>query len=222
VRRQAAERSAARSQGRSRRERLRGAGEPAWVLARVRLDRPSLRDAPEFLAAVRQSRRLHARWVSPPATASAYREYLRRLRRPSHIGFLVRRRESGELVGVVNLSEIVRGAFQSGYLGYYAFTPWARQGLMTEGLSLVIDHVFGRLRLHRLEANIRPGNRASIKLVRRLGFRREGYSPRYLTVAGRWRDHERWALLVDEGRATAGGAGRSSSARRRPGDRRSR
>jgi ribosomal-protein-alanine N-acetyltransferase len=170
------------------------------VLGRVRLDRPSRKALLDFLAAVRRSRRLHARWISPPATALAYRAYLRGLLRPTHIGYLVRRRDSGEIVGVVNLSEIVWGAFRSGYLGYYAFTPWQRQGLMTEGLSLVIDRAFQRLRLHRLEANIQPGNRVSIRLVRRLGFRREGYSPRYLKVQGRWRDHERWALLADERR----------------------
>jgi hypothetical protein len=54
------------------------------------------------------------------------------------------------------------------------------------------------LRLHRLEANVQPGNAASIRLLQRLGFRREGYSPRYLRICGRWRDHERWAILADE------------------------
>lgn len=97
----------------------------------------------------------------------------------------------------MNVNEIGRGAFRSGYLGYYAFVPWQGHGLMTERLALVIDHAFRRLRLHRLEANIQPGNRASIGLVRRLGFRREGYSPRYVKVRRRWRDHERWTLLAD-------------------------
>jgi [ribosomal protein S5]-alanine N-acetyltransferase len=69
---------------------------------------------------------------------------------------------------------------------------------MAEGLSLVLDDAFRRRRLHRLEANIQPGNTPSIRLVRRLGFRREGYSARYLRIAGRWRDHERWAILADE------------------------
>jgi len=112
---------------------------------------------------------------------------------------LICRRGSDELVGVVNISEIVYGSFRSGYLGYYAFTPHARQGLMTEGLARVIDTAFRRLGLHRLEANVQPGNRASLRLLRRLRFRKEGYSPRYLQIRGRWRDHERWAILADEG-----------------------
>ena len=97
----------------------------------------------------------------------------------------------------MNISEIVHGAFRSGYLGYYAFAPYAGRGLMTEGLALVIDDAFHRLRLHRLEANIQPGNTASLGLVRRLDFRREGFSLRYLKIRGRWRDHERWAVLAD-------------------------
>jgi ribosomal-protein-alanine N-acetyltransferase len=162
---------------------------------RVRLETPSSRRLQEFLVAVRRSRKLHGRWVSPPWTPTQYRAYLRRLRGPAHVGYLIRLRGSGELVGVVNISEIVRGAFRSAYLGYYAFTPFAGRGLMTEGLTLVIDDAFGALGLHRLEANVQPDNGASIRLVRRLGFRREGYSPRYLKINGRWRDHERWAIL---------------------------
>jgi ribosomal-protein-alanine N-acetyltransferase len=167
------------------------------VTLRVCLVRPSPRWLVPFVAAVRRSRRLHARWVAPPSTPAAYRAYLRRLRQPAHVGYLVCLRDSGELVGVVNVSEIVRGAFQSGYLGYYAFRPHAGRGLMAEGLSLVVDDAFGRLGLHRLEANIQPGNARSIRLARRLGFQREGYSARYLRVLGRWRDHERWAILAD-------------------------
>jgi len=164
--------------------------------ARVALVRPSARWSAEFVAAVRRSRRLHGRWVRPPATPTAYRAYVRRLRRPTHEGYLICLRDSEELVGVANISEIVRGALRSGYLGYYVFRPYERRGLMTEGLRLVVRDSFRRLGLHRVEANIQPGNHASIRLVRRLGFRREGYSPRYLKIQGRWRDHERWALLA--------------------------
>ena len=170
---------------------------PRSMVRRVRLTAPTARGSGEFLEAVRRSRRLHAPWVSPPSTATAYRAYLRRLRQPTHAGYLVRRRDSGELVGVVNVSEIVRGVFRSAYLGYYAFVPHARQGLMTEAVARVIGTAFHRLGLHRLEANVQPGNRASLRLVRRLGFRREGYSPRYLKIGGRWRDHERWAILAN-------------------------
>lgn len=167
---------------------------------RVQLERPSGRRVDDFLAGVRRSRRLHGAWVTPPATAAAYREYLRRLRTSTQAGYLIGRVDSGELVGVVNVSEIVRGNFQSAYLGYYAFSPHARQGLMAEGLGLVVSDAFERLGLHRLEANVQPGNEKSRRLVRRLGFRREGLSPGYLMIAGRWRDHERWAILADEWR----------------------
>jgi ribosomal-protein-alanine N-acetyltransferase len=71
---------------------------------------------------------------------------------------------------------------------------------MTEGLTLALRWVFGSLHLHRLEANIQPGNEASRALVQRLGYRCEGLSPRYLKIAGRWRDHERWALTVEDWR----------------------
>lgn len=164
----------------------------------VTIRAPSRRDEATFLAAVRRSRKLHRPWVSPPATAKAFRAYLARQRTTSHAAFFVWSREHDDLVGVVNLSEIVRGNFQSGYLGYYAFAPYAGRGLMRGGLAQVVAHAFKRLRLHRLEANIQPGNIASRKLVGSLGFRHEGFSQRYLKVAGCWRDHERWAILAED------------------------
>jgi [ribosomal protein S5]-alanine N-acetyltransferase len=97
----------------------------------------------------------------------------------------------------VNVNNIVRGGFQSGYLGYGAFASHAARGLMTKGLRAVLGIVFGDLGLHRVEANIQPTNRPSIALARRLGFEREGFSPGYLIVGGQWRDHERWALRAE-------------------------
>lgn len=162
--------------------------------ARVYLRAPAPGDASRLAALARASRRLHRPWVYAPETARAVGRLIRAAG-PSRQRLLVCRRADDAVVGVVNLNEIVRGAFQSAYLGYYGFAPHAGQGYMTEGLGLVLRHAFRDLGLHRLEANIQPGNRASRALVRRLGFRREGFSPRYLRIGGRWRDHERWAIL---------------------------
>lgn len=164
----------------------------------VKLQRPTLRQEEEFLRLARASRRLHRPWVSPPQTAAAYRAYVGRLSKDRHEGYLVRVQPGGELAGVVNLNEIVRGGLKSAYLGYYAFAPLAGQGHLREGLARVLDLAFGKLGLHRLEANIQPQNRRSIRLVRGLGFQREGFSRRYLKIGGRWRDHERWALLAED------------------------
>jgi [ribosomal protein S5]-alanine N-acetyltransferase len=153
----------------------------------------------EFLAAVKRSRTLHGNLVAPPSTPAAFRHYLARTELPTFIGHFVL--AGGELAGVVNVSEIVRGSFRSAYLGYYAFEPHAGTGVMTRGLSLVVTRAFRNYRLHRLEANIQPHNQPSIALVQRLGFRLEGYSPRYLRIAGRYRDHQRWAVTVEDWRA---------------------
>lgn len=169
---------------------------------RVKLKKPSVLDEPDFLEAVDRSRTFLRRWGSPPCTSAAYRAYMQRLEMPTHEGRFVVLRTSGDLIGVINVSEIVRGAFHSAYLGYYAFVPHVGRGYMTEGLALALRWAFGSLRLHRVEANIQPGNEASRALVRRLGFRCEGFSPRYLKIAGRWRDHERWALTVEDWRAS--------------------
>ncbi|HEV2436064.1 MAG TPA: GNAT family protein [Verrucomicrobiae bacterium] len=99
---------------------------------------------------------------------------------------------------VINLGSIIRGLLQGAYVGYYAFAPHAGKGLMREGLQLVLKHAFQKLRLHRLEANIQPGNQLSLRLARRCGFAREGFSRRYLKDGGRWRDHERWAILAED------------------------
>ena len=168
------------------------------------LRKPSSRRRTEFLAAVRKSRRLHGRWTSPPRSPAEFNAYLKRVRKKAHLGYWVVTEDS-ELAGVINISEIVRGAFGSGYLGYYAFAPHHGQGYMTRGLAAVVADAFGVHRLHRLEANIQPGNGDSRALVQRLGFRLEGISLRYLKIAGRWRDHERWALTVEDWKALEGG-----------------
>jgi [ribosomal protein S5]-alanine N-acetyltransferase len=158
-------------------------------------------DASEFLAGVRASRALHRGWVTPPVDRPAYARYVQRSQRDDFEGFLVRRRDDAALVGAANLSQIFRDGFQSAYLGFYVFAPFGGRGYMTEAVRLVLGIAFRSLRLHRVEANVQPENVYSRALVESIGFRREGYSPRYLKISGRWRDHERWAVLADERRA---------------------
>ena len=162
----------------------------------IRIRPPLADDEAAFLAAARRSRPLHRPWTTAPDTPAKFVVWLERMRAPGNHPFLVCRGDSGELVGVVNLTNVVLGAFCSGYLGYYAFAGHERRGFMRRGLRAVIRHAFGPLKLHRVEANIQPANAASIALVRSCGFSREGFSPRYLKIGGRWRDHERWALLA--------------------------
>jgi ribosomal-protein-alanine N-acetyltransferase len=104
----------------------------------------------------------------------------------------------GHIVGVVNINDIVLGSLRSASLGYYGFKGSSGGGRMTEAVRLAVDHAFKELGLHRVEANIQPTNRPSRRLVERLAFRLEGFSPRFLYVQGDWRDHERWAVLSDE------------------------
>ncbi|HEX7311826.1 MAG TPA: GNAT family N-acetyltransferase [Gaiellaceae bacterium] len=164
--------------------------------AYIRAPRASDRD--EFVRLARASRELHRPWVRAPETPREFEAYLARCSNPADRCFLVLRRTDDALGGVYNVSQIVRGFFESAYLGYYAFAPSAGTGLMAEGLELVMRHCFRRLRLHRLEANIQPDNERSKLLVQRAGFRYEGYSPRYLKIGGRWRDHERWAVTRED------------------------
>ena len=161
---------------------------------RVYLRVPRESDRDEFVRRARASRELHRPWVYAPETARQFDAYLARCRVESERCFLVCRRDDDAIVGVYNLSQIAYGFFQSAYLGYYAFAPYAGQGLMTEGMQLLLRHAFRTLKLHRIEANIQPGNEASLRLAERSGFEYEGYSPRYLKIGGRWRDHERWAI----------------------------
>jgi ribosomal-protein-alanine N-acetyltransferase len=153
-------------------------------------------DMRNFLESVRSSRRLHHPWTDPPDTPAKFRDFLEHMQPPTNYCFLVCRHSDETSVGVINLTNIVRGLFQSGYLGYYAFAGYEGRGYMKAGLNAVVRYAFKDLRLHRLEANVQPRNLASIALVRACGFQQEGYSPRYLKISGRWRDHERWAILA--------------------------
>ncbi|MCX5400927.1 GNAT family N-acetyltransferase [Streptomyces sp. NBC_00102] len=180
-----------------------GADLPQGPLTSLRRFSPG--DAAEFTARARESRALHRPWLFPPTEEAAYAAYAGRLlESPDKEGFLVGERTAGgAIAGFVNINNIVGGAFRCGALGYGAFAHAAGRGLMSEALGLVLRYAFGPLGLHRLEANVQPGNAASIALVRRAGFRLEGLSPDFLHIDGAWRDHERWAItsemLPDQG-----------------------
>jgi [ribosomal protein S5]-alanine N-acetyltransferase len=185
-----------------------GTDSPAGVgngrrASRVYLRTPEHADQAEFISLMRTSRSFHRPWATAPTDEEAFAAYLADSRRPDFEAMLVCRREDRAILGFFNLSHITRGSLQSAYLGYAVGSPYAHQGYMREGIDLVLRVAFLTLYLHRIEANIQPGNHASIALARGAGFTREGFSPRYLKIGGRWRDHERWAVLAEDWRARA-------------------
>ena len=187
------------------RSRRPGARRAVAVGDRIFLKRPNGRDRDAYLALRHRSAAFLRRWEPVPprgrTAADRFAAWLRSSRGGRHEKLLICRKADGAVLGAVNINEIVCGPSESAYLGYWIGAPHARQGYMTEALRLALAHAFRTLRLHRLEANILPDNRASIALVRRAGFRREGYSLGYLKIAGHWADHVRWALRVEDWRA---------------------
>ena len=174
--------------------------------ARVYLRAPVPADQAEFLALMRASRAFHRPWATAPTDEERFAAYLADQQRADFEAMLLCRTADDAILGFFNLSQITRRSLQSAYLGYAVGKPFAGRGYMREGIELVLRRAFLTVRLHRVEANIQPGNRASIALAQGAGFRREGFSPRYLKIGGRWRDHERWAILADEWRERLDGS----------------
>lgn len=177
-------------------------------VGRVTLRPPVAADEAVFLALNRASEGHYRPWVSPPTTPEAFAAYLERCTRNDVESRLVCRVADGAVMGAITLSQIFYGSLQSAYMGYYIGAAYAGQGYMGEAVGLALDHAFGALRLHRVEANIQPANRASLALVQRLGFTREGFSRRYLFIEGDWRDHERFAMLAEDWALIRAQAGR--------------
>lgn len=188
---------------------------------RVVIRHPAAEDAAPFVAAARRSRRLHGVWVQAPDTPEAFEGYLSRARRADQACFLICREADGAIAGAANVSAIVRGSFQSAFLGYYAFTPHAHKGYLREGLELIVRYAFDALDLHRLEANVRPENVASVQLIRSLGFEPRSRSPRYLFLDGAWRDHVGYVRLREPGPTVVGTSGAVTLHDVTPADRRS-
>ena len=133
--------------------------------------------------------------------ASGFCFALKRSRDRNRLLTFVCDRESGAIMGMVSLNEIVRGAFQSATMGYWIGREFSRQGFMTEAVTLMFKHAFSKLRLHRVEANLMPRNKPSRALARACGMRFEGRAKRYLQINGKWEDHEHWAITVEAWRA---------------------
>lgn len=171
---------------------------------RVFLRHPAADDVDEFQALRLASRRFLAPWeATPPDGSDSFTPaYFERVLNTSNSDlnqrFLVCSVESGEIMGAMSVGNIVRGSFQSCYVGYWIGQRYAGHGYMTEALALALRHAFAALKLHRVEANIVPENVASKALVRKLGFRQEGLALRYLRINGRWRDHEHWAMTIED------------------------
>ena len=154
----------------------------------VFLRSPISTDLEKIKIAYQNSQFFHQPWVYPPIDFDQYLEQEHR--------YLLCLKNTKEIVGAFHLSGIVRGAFQSCFLGYEVFYPYQQKGLMTLGMKKIIHLAFKELNLHRIEANIQPDNIASITLVKKSGFTREGFSKAYLYIGNQgWKDHERWAIL---------------------------
>ena len=164
---------------------------------KVYLRAPEPGDSAEYIEQARKSERFHRGLVKMSKTKEGFDNFLKRGESPANACFLIIRAEDDAIAGMVNLTQIFYGPFCGAYLGYWRCAGFTGQGLMAEAIDLILRHAFRDLKLHRLEANIQPDNAASINVVKKAGFKKEGFSEKYLKVGGRWRDHERWAIIKE-------------------------
>jgi ribosomal-protein-alanine N-acetyltransferase len=141
-------------------------------------------------------------WPADDLTRTSFRRRIKRYsedqRSDLAYALFVLRKSDNALVGGLTLANIRRGCAQAGSLGYWMGAPYARQGFMTAAVNAVIPFAFGTLRLHRVEAACIPGNMASLKLLEKTGFKREGVARQYLCIDGIWQDHLLFARLKDD------------------------
>ena len=165
--------------------------------ARIDLRPVRRSDAADLIAATIDSVQHHRPYADPPKDEAGFEAWYGQTITGANVSLLARLEDTGGIIGVFNFSQIALGNFRSCYLGYYGMAALAGRGLMTAALNLALSHAFYHIGLNRVEANIQPGNVRSLALVARCGFRKEGFSPRYLKINGEWCDHERWARLAD-------------------------
>ena len=187
---------------------FRSVGEPELAVKgqRVYLRAPSMADHAEWASLREQSRDFltpwEPIWPADDLTRAAFRRRLRRYaedqRTDQAYAFLIFRNEDHAMLGGITLANLRRGVAQAGSVGYWIGEPYARQGYMSAGLRALIPFAFDSLRLHRLEAACIPTNAASIRLLEKSGFSREGYAREYLCINGVWSDHLLFARLKDD------------------------
>ena len=140
-------------------------------------------------------------WPSDDLTRSGFRRRLRRysedIAADRSYPFIIFRESDGAMIGGITLANVRRGVSQAGSIGYWIGEPHAREGLMTDALRALVPFSFVTLRLHRLEAACIPTNVASIRLLEKSGFQREGYARQYLCINGIWQDHLLYGRLKD-------------------------
>ena len=179
---------------------------PAVEGEHVVLRQPQMADHPEW-AALREKSREFLRpwepiWPVDDLTRGAFRRRLKRYaedqRSDQAYSFFIFRKADGVLVGGVTLANVRRGVAQAGSIGYWVGEPFARKGYMTAAMRALVPFCFVTLRLHRLEAACIPANTASVRLLEKTGFQREGYARSYLCINGIWQDHLLYARLKDD------------------------
>lgn len=179
---------------------MKKSSEPKLHGKKIFLRPPRPGDYREFTGLMKRSATEFRGLVQPMTGRQQFSDYLRCCKEDDFLGLLICRSEDAAIVGKVSLFHIIHQGLQSACLGYFVGAPHFRKGYATEAISLVVRLAFSELKLHRVEANIQPGNVPSIAVVKRLGFSKEGFSPRYIKIGGKWRDHERWALLIEDWR----------------------
>jgi [ribosomal protein S5]-alanine N-acetyltransferase len=175
----------------------------------VTLRTPQMTDYAEWAVVREKSRDFlvpwEPTWPGDDLTRGAFRRRIRRyaedLRGDQGYAFVILRSSDGALVGGLTLANIRRGVAQAASLGYWMGLPFIRRGYMTAAVAAVIPFAFTTLRLHRLEAACIPTNTASIRLLEKTGFVREGYAREYLCINGIWQDHLLFARLQAEAKA---------------------
>ena len=167
---------------------------------RVYLRHPEVADFDELMVRYRGSRELFRGLASANYDGATFERLLQTADSDTGKTFLICAVETGEIVGQLSLSQIFYRGFHNAYLGYHLFGGFTRRGYMTEAVGMVLRYAFEELKLHRVEANVQPQNLPSIAVLKRNGFTKEGFSRRYLKINGRWRDHERWAIIVEDWR----------------------